>query len=54
EIAPYLAISEIFDANIKYLDTIYNSLPEKNKISTYGKELEKFITERKQIKKSQE
>ncbi len=54
EIAPYLAISEIFDANIKYLDTIYTSLPEKNKLSTYGKELEKYISERKQLEKSQE
>lgn len=46
EIAPYLAISEVYDANIKYLDTIYNSLTPKVKTSKYGKGLEKFLEER--------
>ncbi|MGO4911448.1 DUF4369 domain-containing protein [Leeuwenhoekiella sp. W20_SRS_FM14] len=47
EIAPYLAISEIFDANIKYLDTIYNSLEPKIKKSKYGSVLKDFIKDRK-------
>lgn len=47
EIAPYLAISEIFDANIKYLDTIYNSLEPKVKKSKYGSVLKDFIKDRK-------
>jgi len=54
EIAPYLAISEIFDANIKYLDTIYSSLSDEVKVSTYGKELEKFILERNNIEKERQ
>ena len=48
EIAPYLAISEVYDANIKYLDTIYNSLSPQVKDSRYGKSLQKFLKERKQ------
>lgn len=47
EIAPYLALSEVFDANIKYLDTIYTSLEPQVKKSKYGKALEEFIEERK-------
>ena len=48
EIAPYLAISEVYDANIKYLDTIYNSLSPQVKDSRYGKNLQEFLKERKQ------
>ncbi len=51
EIAPYLALSEIFDANIKYLDTIYQSLSPEVKTSTYGNELERYIAERKELEK---
>ena len=47
EVAPYLAISEVYDANIKFLDTIYNSLTPKVKDSKYGKSLEDFLKERK-------
>ena len=47
EIAPYLAISEIYDANVKFLDTIYSSLTPKVKESKYGKSLEDFLKERK-------
>lgn len=47
EIAPYLMLSEIFDANIKYLDTVYNSLTPRVKESKYGKELALFISNRK-------
>lgn len=47
EIAPYLAISEISDANLKYLDTINKVLPPEIKTSKYGKELQDLIDERK-------
>lgn len=47
EIAPYLAVSEISDANIKYLDTINNALPHEIKSSKYGKALQELIDERK-------
>ena len=46
ELAPYLAISEIYDANIKYLDTIYKTLTPRVKSSKYGKSLADFIQER--------
>lgn len=47
EIAPYLALSEIPDANIKYLDTINNALTPPIQSSKYGKELQKLIDQRK-------
>lgn len=43
EVSPYLALSEIYNAQIKYLDTINKSLTPKVKASKYGKELERFI-----------
>ena len=54
EIAPYLALSEVFDANIKYLDTIYTSLAPKVKKSKYGKELKDFLKERREQEKLKE
>lgn len=48
ELAPYIALTEIFDANVTYLDTINNSLTEKVKSSKYGKALDKFIKDRKE------
>ncbi len=47
EVAPYLMLSEVYDANIKYLDTIYTSLTPKIKDSKYGKALESYIKQRK-------
>lgn len=43
EVAPYLALTEIYNAQIKLLDTINNSLTPKVKASKYGKELQLFI-----------
>lgn len=43
EIAPYIAISELYDAKIGLLDTINNSLTPKIKASKYGKQLQEFI-----------
>ncbi|MEW4925675.1 DUF4369 domain-containing protein [Algibacter sp. 2305UL17-15] len=48
EVAPYLALSEIYNANINLLDTIHKSLTPKIKASKYGKELQKYLEERKQ------
>jgi len=45
EVAPYLALTELFDANIKLLDTVNNSLTPKIKNSKYGKKLESFIAD---------
>lgn len=43
EVAPYLALTELYNANIKLLDTINNSLSEKIKISKYGLQLNDFV-----------
>lgn len=51
DIAPYLALSEVFDANIKYLDTIYTSLTPEVKKSKYGKDLKSFLKERRKNEK---
>lgn len=45
EAAPYIALTELFDANIQLLDTINNSLSNKVKNSNYGKRLQKFVTD---------
>lgn len=50
EAAPYIALSELFDANMYLLDTINNSLSSDVKKSNYGKRLQKFIDD---IKKSE-
>ena len=52
EVAPYIALAEIYDANTKYLDTIYNALPKHIANSKYGIELEAYIKERKQEEKN--
>ena len=46
-VAPYIALKEVSDANIKYLDSINNSLSPAVANSKYGKELKKFIAEQK-------
>ena len=43
EVAPYLALTEIYNAKISFLDTINKSLTPKVKASKYGKELQKFV-----------
>lgn len=49
-VAPYLALTELVNANVKWLDTINKSLSQEVKKSLYGKKLEKFIAD---IKKSE-
>lgn len=46
-IAPYIALSEIPDANIKYLDTIYKSLTPEIAKSKYGTILNNYINDLK-------
>lgn len=48
EVAPYIALTEIYDANIKMLDTINNSLSKKVKKSKYGMLLQEYIEVRKE------
>lgn len=48
EIAPYIALAEIYDINIKYLDTIQKSMTPKVANSLYGKKLTQYV---KTIKK---
>ncbi|MFH7004587.1 DUF4369 domain-containing protein [Flavobacterium bizetiae] len=50
EIAPYIALSEIYDINIKFLDTIQKSMTPKVAQSLYGKKLTKYVAD---IKKEQ-
>jgi hypothetical protein len=47
-IAPYIALTEVYDANIKLLDTVASKLSGEVKDSKYGKELLEFIAKRKQ------
>lgn len=50
EVAPYIALTDLFDANIGLLDTINNSLTPSIKESKYGKQLDVYI---QKIKKQQ-
>lgn len=49
EIAPYIALYEIANAQLPYLDTINNALTPKVKESKYGKLLGQYIDERRKI-----
>ena len=48
-IAPYIALTEVSDANIKYLDTVASKLTEEVKSSKYGKLLIELIANRKDL-----
>ena len=50
EVAPYIALSEIYDINLKYLDTIHKSMSPKVAQTLYGKKLTEYIAS---IKKQQ-
>jgi hypothetical protein len=50
EVAPYIALTDLYYANVKLLDTVNKSLSKKVKKSKYGLELKKFI---KNIKKNE-
>ena len=51
EVAPYVALAEIYDINLKFLDTIQKSMSPKVAKSLYGKKLNEYIAERKKIGK---
>lgn len=48
EVAPYIALTDLYYANLQLLDTINNSLSKKVKTSKYGIELDKFIEDIKE------
>ena len=48
-IAPYIAVSEVSDANIKFLDTVASKLTEEVKRSKYGRLLINLINKRKKL-----
>lgn len=50
EVSPYLALTEIYDANKSWLDSINNSLTPKVKASKYGQELETYLLKIKEGK----
>ncbi len=47
EVAPYLMLSEVYDANLKYLDTVYKVLSPDIKESKYGMKLNSYIEDRR-------
>lgn len=51
EVAPYIALTELYDAHISLLDTVNNSLSDKIKASKYGKKLDAFIKDIKENEK---
>lgn len=51
EVAPYVALAEIYDINLKYMDTIQKSMTPKVAKSLYGKKLNVFIAARKRDEK---
>ena len=46
-LAPYVAVTQVPDANVKYLDSIYGSIAPNVAKSKYGKQLAKLLEERK-------
>ena len=51
EVAPFIALSEIPDVNLKYLDTIQKMMTPKVAKSMYGKKLKDFYNDRKRAEK---
>lgn len=47
EIAPYLALTQLYNANLVWLDSINSSLTKDVKSSKYGQQLDDFIAELK-------
>ncbi len=46
-LAPYIAVNQVSDANIKYLDSIHNSMSPEVASSKYGIQLTELLKERK-------
>ncbi|PWG05304.1 DUF4369 domain-containing protein [Polaribacter aquimarinus] len=51
EVAPYLGLTEMYDASIKMLDTVNNSLSDKVKQSDYGKLFQDYLDKIKKNEK---
>lgn len=51
EVAPYIGLTELYNASIKILDTLNNSLTSKVKASLYGKKFDEYV---KKVKKNEE
>jgi hypothetical protein len=49
EVAAYIALADIYDINLKYLDTIQKRMSPKVAKSLYGKKLTTYIAERKKM-----
>jgi hypothetical protein len=47
-ISPYIALTEVADANVKYLDSIYGALSPDVAASKYGKELSQYLKEKRE------
>ena len=43
EVAPYIALTEMYDASLKMLDTVNSSLSDKVKTSDYGKRFQEYL-----------
>jgi hypothetical protein len=50
EVAPYIALTDIYDINVKYLDTIQKSMTPKVAKSLYGKKLTEYLSKVKALK----
>jgi hypothetical protein len=51
EVAPYVALAEIYDINLKYLDTIHKTMTPKVAKSLYGKKLTEYYNNRMKSEK---
>lgn len=45
EVTPYIALADLTNANVKFLDSINNTLSDKVKNSLYGKKFSEFIAD---------
>jgi len=50
EVSPYIALADIYDINVKYLDTIQKSMSPKVAKSLYGKKLTEYVAKIKKAK----
>lgn len=53
EVAPYIALTDIYDMNLKYLDTIQKSMSPEVAKSKYGQKFTQFLKERKASEETQ-
>lgn len=47
EVAPYLGLTEMYDASLQLLDTINNSLSKRVKTTKYGKRFQEYVNQLK-------